>query len=551
METETKNCTTCQKEFTVFKEDKVLYHETHSIPPNECINCRFRHKLAFWTFGKFRKATSALSGKSIITVFPESVPFPIYDREEWISDTWNPLDYGQDYDPNRPFFDQIAELQRKVPHPHQSGLGNTNCQWSDDIWNSKNCYLTRSGLENEELMYTYRDLRCKNSVDLTYCFDSELCHDLLYCFKCYKVRSSIDTRNAVDSMFLYDCRNVQNCFMSWNLRNKQYCILNKQYTKEEYLKKLAEFDTASRKGVADLREKFLKLIETEAIHRENSNSNTTNSTGNFITEDKDCFSCAFFEKSENCRYAFRGINSKDSIDAVGSISEKSSALLLSMWVYEGLGLLYCSNCRYSSYLDACDECEYCFGCVGLKKKKYCILNKQYTKEEYEVLVEKIKSDMKKRGEWGKFFPLSMTYSGYNLSLAQLHFPLTKEKAISLGGRWDEKNDATHDGISSNETPDRIEEVEDSITTQPLLCPETGYRFNIAPQELEFYRTHSIPLPNRHPDARVLNRFKRIARAVESNPGSCFFCKKDITHYYPAELGYQKIACTECYQKEIA
>jgi hypothetical protein len=31
-----------------------------------------------------------------------------------------------------------------------------------------------------------------------------------------------------------------------------------------------------------------------------------------------------------------------------------------------------------------------FGCVGLRKYEYCILNKKYTKDEYEMLVEKNK-----------------------------------------------------------------------------------------------------------------------------------------------------------------
>jgi hypothetical protein len=35
-----------------------------------------------------------------------------------------------------------------------------------------------------------------------------------------------------------------------------------------------------------------------------------------------------------------------------------------------------------------------FGCIGLRGKEYCILNKQYTKEEYEALVPKIIEKMK-------------------------------------------------------------------------------------------------------------------------------------------------------------
>ena len=45
---------------------------------------------------------------------------------------------------------------------------------------------------------------------------------------------------------------------------------------------------------------------------------------------------------------------------------------------------YCQILRNSS--DA-------FGCIGLRNKQYCILNKQYTKQEYEELVPKIISHM--------------------------------------------------------------------------------------------------------------------------------------------------------------
>ncbi|MBI4231794.1 hypothetical protein HY605_01065 [Candidatus Peregrinibacteria bacterium] len=48
------------------------------------------------------------------------------------------------------------------------------------------------------------------------------------------------------------------------------------------------------------------------------------------------------------------------------------------------------------------------GCVGLRQKQYCILNKQYSKEEYEKLVPKIIESMKTsiKGGWGEFSRLS-------------------------------------------------------------------------------------------------------------------------------------------------
>lgn len=55
------------------------------------------------------------------------------------------------------------------------------------------------------------------------------------------------------------------------------------------------------------------------------------------------------------------------------------------------------------YCDSCHNSEYLFGCIGLKRSKYCVLNKQYSKEEYEALVPRIIEHMKKAGEWAYRF----------------------------------------------------------------------------------------------------------------------------------------------------
>ena len=120
----------------------------------------------FWVFGRFRIAKSALSGKTIITVIPESAPFPIYDRAEFVSDTWDPLTYGKDYDASRSFIEQLVELQSKVPHPHQTGVKNVNCDWADDVWDSKDGYLSRSLSKVDTVSYGYRLINCKNCVDI-------------------------------------------------------------------------------------------------------------------------------------------------------------------------------------------------------------------------------------------------------------------------------------------------------------------------------------------------------------------------------------------------
>jgi hypothetical protein len=444
------------------------------------------------------------------------------------------------------------DLQKKVPHPHQLGNKNVNCQWTDDWWESKECYLCRSGFQNEYLSYCYRSAFSKESIDLTYCFNVEQSYDCLYCFKCWKIKYSFNCHDCVDSAFLYDCRNVQNCFMSWNLRNKQYCIENVQYTKEEYLEKIKQFNLKSYAVVQQLKQRFVRHVAQEAVHRENLNIQVVNSSGNFLDHDKNCAQCCFFERSENCRRVLRGFSAKDSIEAICcAFNERSARTALDQFGYGNTCVLYTSNCRYSFYLDACEESEYCFGSVGLRKKKYCVLNKQYSKEEYEALIAQIKADMQKRGEWGMFMPLAMSYGGYNTSLAQVLFPKTREQAQAFGAKWEESPVPSYEGaISSDALPDSIDMVGEEITKQRVVCVESKLSYNIAPREFAFYKQHGIPLPQRHFDWRTFTSFKPLALMVKPHMGVCYYCKKEIEHYCAPELGYQKIACVECYQKEI-
>jgi hypothetical protein len=87
------------------------------------------------------------------------------------------------------------------------------------------------------------------------------------------------------------------------------------------------------------------------------------------------------------------------------------------------------------YSDHClNEIRDCFGCVGLHdNEQYCIFNKQYTKEQYEELVPKIIEHMQKAGEWGEFFPASLSPFGYNETHAQEYYPMTREEALCHSG----------------------------------------------------------------------------------------------------------------------
>jgi len=550
MKPRNKTCEHCGNEFTISEGELSLYEKVGIELPTICFFCRIKQHLSFWMFGKFRKGKSDLSGENFITVLPEKNRYPIYTSTEWYSDKWDAMDYGQDYDETKSFFEQLQELQEKVPHPHQNGVKNTNCDWCDDVWNSKNCYLARSMEQCEDLYYSYRNIRVKNSIDMTICFDCEKSYDSGDCHHSYKLFYSKHSRDCVDSYFLYDCRNCQNCFMCWNLRGKSYCIENIQYTREEYLEKLKSFNLGSFQSVRNYKRHFEKINQKEVVHRPNFNLKVYNSDGDYLLDCKNCHGCNTISESEDCFNCIRGMRSRSCIDTNGCWFSELMGNCSSC--VGGYAEKYCawSSSRYSEYLDLCIECEYCFGCVSLKKKKYCILNKQYNKEEYEALKDKIISEMKKREEYGKFLPYSMSAGPFNFSTSYLYFPNTKkEDILKLEGYWEDIKENNIEGMPTSELPDDIKDVPDTIITQALICPETGWRFNIAQNELIFYKNNNIPLPRYHFDVRTKEQLKYLT-ILQSYPYVCFYCKKDIEAYYLPEWNYQKIACEECYKQNI-
>ena len=128
-------CEHCQKEFIITDVEQSLSEKIGLELSTVCSKCLLKQHLSFWLFGKFRKGKSDLSGESLITVLPENSRYPIYTFKEWYSDKWDAMEFGVDYDETKSFFEQLKKLQEKIPHPHQNGSNNTNCDYCDDVWN--------------------------------------------------------------------------------------------------------------------------------------------------------------------------------------------------------------------------------------------------------------------------------------------------------------------------------------------------------------------------------------------------------------------------------
>jgi len=338
--------------------------------------------------------------------------------------------------------------------------------------------------------------------------------------------------------------------MCVNLNQKQYYIFNKKYSKDEYFKKIKEFNLGGRKSITQAKEAFKKMC-ADSFVKCYTGTNNENPTGNDLNNTKNCHECFELDDCEDCAYSQALNKSKTSMDY--SHWGENAELIYECQAcgYDLFNLKFCNlcwtNCSNLMYCDNCFSSQNCFGCVGLKKQKYCIFNKKYSKETYEKLVAKITQHMKKTGEFGEFFPEKYAPFAYNESLAYEQMPLTKEDALSRGWQWLDRDEEYDYQGPKIEIPDIIPD-NSLITKQILTCADCGKLYKIIPQELTFYKKYGLPVPNKCPDSRHFDRLKlRNPRKLwERNCDNCG--KKLKTSYSPDRK--EKVLCEECYFKII-
>ncbi len=209
---------------------------------------------------------------------------------------------------------------------------------------------------------------------------------------------------------------------------------------------------------------------------------------------------------------------------------------------------FCNKISESLYVDSCFNCNNLFGCISLRNKEYCILNKQYSKKEYDELVPRIIEHMKNHGEWGEFFPINISPFKYNESVADEYFPISKEECLEKGWRWrDDDEKGFYDGPSF-EIPMNISDVGDEILKQILTCEVTGDSYRIIPQELRFYRKMGLPIPKRCPNQRHRDRLS-LRNPQTTWERRCSKCSVDIQSTY-APKRPEKVYCEACYLGEV-
>ncbi|TSC60674.1 MAG: Uncharacterized protein Greene041662_160 [Candidatus Peregrinibacteria bacterium Greene0416_62] len=555
-----KHCLQCASAINLTATDLAFYEKitptfggkTCPVPlPSLCSLCRLQRRMAWRNDRTFYHRTCDLSGEKFISLYPQEAPFPVYKPSEWYSDKWDPLSYGQAFDFSRPFFDHWKELMLKVP---RLGIDIVNCENSDYCnycGDDKNCYLDIAGEGNEDCYYNLFTKYSKNCVDCTFAYHSTLCYECIQCYNSYACRHAMYLEDCNDCAFCFDCKGCKNCLLSINLRNKEYCILNEQHTKEEYQRKLKELNLGSHSSLLQVSALWNTMRITKGMYRDMVNMNCEDCTGNDLKNCKNCLECFNVVNSEDCAYLYDVLDAKDCRDLNYSLYQPEMSLeLISTLAMKFSG--YSMASHYNSnvyYCDLTNNSKNLFGCIGLNHKEYCILNKQYSKEEYEELVPKIIEHMRKTGEWGQFFPPSICPFGYNETVAQEYLPLSSEEVEKRGWMWREEEGSGKRYLGpAVDTPDAITDVPDAICESILQCEISGKPFKIIPQELKFYRQLGIPVPRRSPLQRHLDRNAlRNPRKLWSR--KCSKCEKGIETTYAPERK-EVVYCEKCYLKEV-
>ena len=570
MENKTTICKNCNNNFTITSDDFSFYEKIAVPPPTWCPQCRMQRRMAFRNERALHRRKCDATGKDIVSIFRADSPMKVFEHEAFYSDNWDPLSYGQEYDFSKPFFQQFKELMLRTPTIALFDSKSTNSSYCNLTVEHKNSYLSSAAWGNEDCMYMNRTAYNRNSADLYICGRNEFCYENVYCEDSNKLFYSHTSKSCNDSYFLYDCRGCSNCFGCWNLRSKNYCIFNVQYSRTEYLEKIKEFDMSDY-GVVQKIKKQVAELRKKAIHRYAQILQSSNAVGDHIHNVRNAYYCFdFLDGAENVKYSHWSAGEfKDSYD-VGPGSGGNSELIYDS-VSTGVQDARCKFCFivwYShdiQYGMNCQSSNNLFGCVSLRSKSYCILNKQYTKEEYETLVPKIIQHMKKTGEYGEFFPPEISPFPYNDTIAQDYLPLTREDAKTKGYSWGEELTRNYKITKqSQDLPDKIVDVPDGILNEVIQCLHAGdctdqcaTAFKITPNELQFYRQLKIPLPHLCFNCRHWERLRqrnpmKLWHRKCMNPdasGSGRPCGREFETTYSPERP-EVVYCEACYQKAL-
>jgi len=580
-----KNCQKCKKGFVIESEDSNFYEMMKVPGPTFCPECRLVRRLTFRNDRTLYKRECELCEKEVISIYrpllnkngEPSGQTKIVCQKCWWGDDFDAREHGRDYDFSKSFFEQYHELMKEVPFVANFIVDESrmiNSPYNNMALDLRNCYMMFDSDFDEDCAYGCEVEKSKNCFDTNLIQKGEMCYECVNITNCYRAFYSVDCENSADIYFCRDCNGCTDCFGSVNLRNKSYYIFNQPMgNKENYEIKLKELNISSRKDLERIKDK-VKNLWSEGVTKYMHEKQNEKVSGDYIYNSKNVKESWIVHEGWNLKYCQYLVspNVKDSYDFTqfGNNVERHYEVLQG-----GNGG---SNIRFSWFTpNENTEIDYCmqvmtsknmFGCIGMRKGEFCILNKQYTKEEYEALRSKIILQMQgmpyvdKNGisySYGEFFPSEVSPFAYNETTANEFFPLSKEEVIENGFSWFDREQRNYQPtILTGDIPDDASLIPENITSEILECVNSKKgteiegcttAFRVIADEANFYKRFNIPLPDKCPNCRHNARMKlrtvpRFHKLVCSYDG----CGKEILTAYDAST--PNLYCKEHYLSSV-
>lgn len=514
---ESKTCKHCKQTFTITHEDTqfldklspTIWWNTIALPtPSLCPSCRHRRRLAFRNERKFYRRICDASNQPLISVYSPDKPYKIYDQYTRRGDGRNSFDFWKTFDFSRTFTEQFWELMLDVPRLSLIAWTSVNSEYINLAADCKNCYIIIESSNVEDSLHGYWLQRCQFCVDSSFSESCTHCYQIDNCYRSHQCFYSLNLENCNNCYACDTCINCSYCIWCSKLQNQSYCINNKQSTKEEVLEAIKKRDFPN---ISDVRARYPELHTRIKM--------SESSSWNYLLNTKNCVHCTHWYDAEDCRYGEHvWRHAKDLMD-VSTVWR--NAELCYECINTGIDVqknIWCMICRRSNnllYCDHCFNCSHLFWCIWLNNQSYCIFNIQYPKDEYIKIVSKIITHMKETHERWEFFHPSLSPYWFNETTAYDLCEITEHEAQKLWYKRSSYSPPTPTSshiIPSEMLAKPISEIDAWLLWSAIQCTVTWKLFRIQPQELLFYKKHNIPLPQKHPDQRHIERLQLRKKA---------------------------------------
>ncbi|HLD17940.1 MAG TPA: hypothetical protein VJB99_02580 [Patescibacteria group bacterium] len=534
-----------------FDQEHLDWCRRLQVPPSSISpKTRVKILLGFATGIALWKKTHAWTGEPILSCVHPDSPYQIITDKEWHA--FDPSEPSGELDPNQSILPQIERLAYSIPVPALCDTGTNANTVGVDLVNAVDCYMGFGGLDMKRLMYFSVGTGCEDSVDLTNNYSLRESFSSNHCERLFRCQFTFESRDCLNTAFLFDCRNCEFCFGAVNQRNKKYLWFHEQLSKEEWERRRARADLRSFAVFREWVGRFRDFIEKEAVWPENFNVGSEDSTGDYLSDclrchkgfwqkgSRDCFWSPFNEQCEGCSFVVWAGHDSDSYSSN---------------VFACQGMRCCSLGLYSRNLEycfLCVSCEDCFGCVGLKHKRFHIFNRPYSEEEYWKRVDEIKTKMLERGEYGMIFSAAMSLMGFPFSAGDSFHGYTELERKQFGiPDYDVTKGSVinPDGsaLRSEDIPDHLDHIDPSrFVGKPIYDSQAKRFYSVTPQEFTFYQRHRLPFPRQHFLSRLKNLFVYCNGPFAEESSICESCGKSLLVHPNRQFSKRRILCEVCY-----